>query len=133
MALMVTDTYTDAAQRAFRDGMQQVDEACRRAHGVPFMTATAAQRLSVAEMLDREQKAAMDARLAAPVNRAPVTQAAVRDEPAHYFRMMKELALLGFFTSEVGCTNALRYVEAPGRYDPCAPYSPGDRTWAAHA
>ena len=28
--------------------------------------------------------------------------AAPADEPAHYFRMMKELALLGFFTSEVG-------------------------------
>ena len=47
--------------------------------------------------------------------------------------MMKELALLGFFTSEVGCTKALRYIEAPGRYDPCAPHAPGDRSWAAHA
>ena len=58
---------------------------------------------------------------------------AAPDEPAHYFRMMKELALLGFFTSEVGCTKALRYIEAPGRYDPCAPHAPGDRSWAAHA
>ena len=133
MALMVTDTYTEAAQRAFRDGMQRVDEACVGAHGVPFMKATPAQRLSIAEALDREQKAAMDARLAAPAKRAPVPDAVATDEPAHYFRMMKELAMLGFFTSEVGCTKALRYVEAPGRYDPCAPYSPGDRIWAAHA
>ena len=133
MALMVTDTYTDAAQQVFRDGMQRVDEACTRAHGKPFMKATPEQRLSVIEVLDREQKAAMDTRLAAPSNRAPAPQAAVTDEPPHYFRMMKELAMLGFFTSEIGCTKALRYVEAPGRYDPCAPYSPGERTWAAHA
>jgi hypothetical protein len=53
--------------------------------------------------------------------------------PAHYFRMMKELALLGYFTSEIGCTVALRYVETPGRYDPCAPYAPGERAWAGHA
>jgi len=54
-------------------------------------------------------------------------------EPAHYFRMMKELALLGYFTSEIGCTQALRYAETPGRYDPCLPYTPGERAWAAHA
>ena len=30
--------------------------------------------------------------------------------------------MLGFFTSEVGCTQALRYIETPGRFDPCVPY-----------
>ena len=96
------------------------------------MAASASQRLAVVEALDREQKAAMDARLPEPVNRAPAPTAE-RDGPAHYFRMMKELALLGFFTSEIGCTKALRYIEAPGRYDPCAPLAPGDRSWAGHA
>ena len=47
--------------------------------------------------------------------------------------MMKELTLLGFFTSEIGMTQALRYIESPGRYDPCARLAPGDRAWAAHA
>jgi poly(3-hydroxybutyrate) depolymerase len=46
---------------------------------------------------------------------------------------MKELALLGYFTSEIGCTRALRYLEAPGRFDPCVPYTPGDPAWAGHA
>jgi len=47
--------------------------------------------------------------------------------------MMKELALLGYFTSEIGATQALQYVESPGRYDPCVPYKAGDRDWASHA
>ena len=132
MALMVTDVYTAARREVFVDGMRQVNAASVRAHGVDFMSASASQRLAVVEALDREQKAAMDARLPDPVNRAPAPPAAP-DEPAHYFRMMKELALLGFFTSEVGCTKALRYIEAPGRYDPCAPLRPGDRAWAGHA
>ena len=61
--------------------------------------------------------------------------AAAADEPTtpHYFRMMKELALLGYFTSEVGYTKAMRYVESPGRFDPCAPYKKGERAWAPHA
>jgi hypothetical protein len=59
--------------------------------------------------------------------------AVTTDPPAHYFRMMKELALLGYFTSEIGCTQAQRYVETPGRFDPCVPYAPGEKAWAPHA
>jgi hypothetical protein len=66
----------------------------------------------------------------AEANPAPAITA---DPPEHYFRMMKELAMLGYFTSEIGCTQALRYVEMPGRFDPCVDYKPGDRAWAGHA
>ena len=132
MAVMVTDVYTPASQQVFRDGMQSLDEACRNAHGAAFMQATPAQRLTVLEALDREQKAAMDARIPPPSNRAPAP-ATSNDDPAHYFRMMKELALLGYFTSEIGCTKAMRYIESPGRFDPCVPHAPGDRSWAGHA
>jgi hypothetical protein len=128
MALMVTDCYWPAAQRLFREGMRKVDDAMRKANGVTFMEATPTQRSALLTVLDREQKRAMDAREAAalpgPASAGP---------PAHYFRMMKELALLGYFTSEVGCTRALRYVESPGRFDPCIPYTPGDPAWADHA
>jgi hypothetical protein len=120
MALSVTDVYTAENQSIFRDGLRKVDEACTTAHGKSFMMATPAERLTVLQALDREQKAAMDARQSS-------------DEPRHYFRLMKELALLGYFTSEIGVTKALRYVEAPGRFDPCAPHHPGDRSWAGHA
>jgi hypothetical protein len=120
MALSATDVYTAENQAVFRDGLRKVDEACAADHGKPFMAATPAERLSVLQSLDREQMAAMDARLSG-------------DAPRHYFRLMKELALLGYFTSEIGCTKALRYVESPGRFDPCAPHKPGDRGWAGHA
>jgi len=113
MALMVTDTYTDRNQEVFRDGMQKLNAAS-------FMTSTPAQRLASLEQLDREQKAYMDARRG-------------NDTPPHFFRMMKELALLGYFTSEIGCTQAQRYVEAPGGFEPCVPYTPGERAWAGHA
>lgn len=63
------------------------------------------------------------------------------DAPPHYFRMMKELALLGYFTSEtVGrlTTNISgkpteRYVDTPGRYDPCLPYTKGEAAVLPHA
>jgi hypothetical protein len=68
---------------------------------------------------------------AAPdANPAP---AITSEPPTHYFRMMKELALLGYFTSEIGCTQAQRYVESPGRFDPCVPYVKGEPAQAPHA
>ena len=151
MARMVTDCYSPAEQKIFRQGMRKVDDAARRAHGVSFMEAAPQQRFAVLTALDHEQKRVMDAREAAdrkrkglasqpfdppeamPVPGAAVGEAAGVHRPAHYFRMMKELALLGYFTSELGCTRAMRYIESPGRFDPCVPYSPGEPAWAEHA
>ena len=119
MAVMVTDTYEDRDQKIFRRGMQQLDEASRNAGNTSFMSATPEARLALLASLDREQKAYMDAKK--------------DDDPTHYFRMMKELTLLGYFTSEIGCTQAQRYVESPGRFEPCLPYKAGELSWARHA
>jgi hypothetical protein len=118
ISMMVADTYDAHEQQVFREGMQALDDQCREAHGTPFMTATPEQRLALLEKLDAEQVRYMEGRGA--------------QETPHYFRMMKELALLGYFTSEIGYNQAMRYAETPGRYDPCAPYEPGDKAWAQH-
>jgi hypothetical protein len=139
MALMVTDCYSPAQQQIFREGLQNVDDVSKMANGVPFIAATEQQRLAVLNALDHEQKHVMDAREAADLKKHGLPGMVVgwtepdSKEPAHYFRMMKELALLGYFTSEIGCTRALRYVETPGRFDPCIPYTPSEPAWAAHA
>ena len=112
MALMVTDTYEDREQQIFRAGMRRLEQAS-------FMAAKPAERLALLERLDREQKVYMDGK--------------ADDAPAHYFRLMKELTLLGYFTSEIGCTQAQRYRERPGRFDPCVPYTPSETAWAGHA
>ena len=151
MALMVTDTYHDDDEKTFRDGMRKLDDLSKQKNGgASFMKATPAQRLALLQELDKEQhdysekqraegRKKSDAFISgtsqqnapeAKIN--PATQ--IASEPANkYFRMMKELALLGYFTSEVGATQALRYVESPGRYDPCVPYKPGEKDWASHA
>ena len=163
MALMVTDSYWPDEQQVFRTGMRKIDDAMRKANNISFMQATPAQRLAVLNIFDREQKRVMDARdaverrrrglAALPVEETAATadayaadqrtqnppaiavsaDAANPEQPAHYFRMMKELALLGYFTSEIGCTVAQRYVETPTRFDPCIPYMPGEPAWATHA
>ena len=133
MALMVTDAYTDANQQVFRDGMRALEDACTAATSVSFMQATPAQRLTLLEALDREQKTATEERTNPARTRFPAAAPLPEDALPHYFRLMKELALLGYFTSEIGYTKAMRYVESPGRFDPDAPHAPGDRSWAPHS
>lgn len=119
MAVMVTDCYDAKDQQIFKDGMRALDAACEKMHGAGFMQATPEQRTALLTALDKE---AID-----------FMKAKKPDEPAHYFRMMKELSMLGFFTSEIGCTQALRYKESPGPFEGCVPYKKGEKAWAAHA
>ena len=119
MAVMVTDCYEPKDQQIFRTGMQQLEQASQKANGKSFVASTPQQRLALLESLDREQKAYMEKKK--------------HDDPPHYFRMMKELSMLGYFTSEIGYTKAMRYAESPGRFDPCTDYKKGETSWASHA
>ncbi len=119
IALMVTDTYDDKDQQVFRDGLRSLQTQSLQMYGAHFLVITAAQRLMLVERLDAEQQLYM--------------QTQEEGAPAHYFRMLKELTLLGYFTSEIGYKQALRYAETPARYEPCVPYTPGEKAWADHA
>ncbi|KAA8483792.1 gluconate 2-dehydrogenase subunit 3-like protein [Arcticibacter tournemirensis] len=116
MTVMVLDCYTPEDQKVFIKGISDLDEACKKENGKKFMDCDAKQRTAFLNRLDQEQKAYQK-------DKKP-------EDPNHYFTMMKQLTLLGFFTSEVGATKALRYVAIPGKYDGCTTYKKGDRAWA---
>ncbi|WP_420455978.1 gluconate 2-dehydrogenase subunit 3 family protein [Rubrivirga sp.] len=50
--------------------------------------------------------------------------------PPPFFRQLKELTLAGYYTSEVGATQELQWLAAPGRYDADVPLSEVGRAWA---
>lgn len=119
IALMVADAYYANDQQIFRLGLKDLQARCMAMHGAQFQEITPSQRLMLLQELDAEQYQYMRTRDA--------------NAPAHYFRMLKELSLLGYFTSEIGCTQARRYLETPARFDPCVPYGPAEKAWADHA
>jgi hypothetical protein len=47
-----------------------------------------------------------------------------------WFRIIKKLALIGYFTSQEGMTKALNYVKVPGDYQPCISYKKGEKALA---
>jgi len=116
MARIVKDCYTDKDQKIFLDGMQALNDASQKKNGKSFMDSTPEQQHDLLVDLDKEQKAFMDKK--------------GKDDPSHYVRMMKELTLWGYFTSEPGATKALRYVAVPGKWEGCIDYKKGDKAWA---
>lgn len=142
MALMVTDCYDPDERKTFRDGMRRIDEATKKSANVGFMQATPEQRLAVLSAFDRqahreayEEEAKYrkeHALTELPPYDAGDTATPAADpsaEPAKFFGMMKDLALLGYFNSEIGLTQVLRWVPVPGRYDPCVDYVEGTPVW----
>jgi hypothetical protein len=123
IAMMVTDTYDPREQRVFLDGVATLERECRALNGVDFMAASVPQRVALLTRVDGEAIEHMR-------RRGPDAR---QQQPPHYFRMIKELTLLGYFTSEIGYTQAMRYIETPGRFDPCVRYEVGDKIWAPHA
>lgn len=116
MTVIVKDCYKPAESKAFMEGMAKLDQASKDKNGKGFLESTKEQRHDLLVALDKEA--------------ADFQKSKKEDELPHYFRMMKELTLWGFFTSEVGATKALRYVAVPGKYEGCIDYKKGDRAWA---
>lgn len=116
MTMMVLDCYEEKDQQAFTQGIQTLQTNFEEQYDEEFMKASAEDRHAFLTALDKEQR--------------EYTLTKEIEAPPHYFRMMKELTLLGYFTSEPGCTQALRYIESPGRYEGCVPYEKGDKAWA---
>lgn len=118
MAMMVLDCYEPRHQTIVTQGLNSFKESFNKQYGHDFAEAKPEERIAFLNDLDKAQ-----------------IEVALRDKDnpeadPHYFRIIKELTLLGYFSSEIGCTQARRYVETPGRYDPCIDYKAGDGAWA---
>jgi hypothetical protein len=116
MHTIVRDCYNKTDQDIFIAGMGKLNEASKSMNGKYFLESGPEERKNLLIALDKEQK--------------DYTARKKPTDPPHYFRMIKELTIWGYFTSEPGATKALRYVAVPGRYEGCIPYKKGDKAWA---
>jgi hypothetical protein len=133
MKTMVTDCYNPRQQETFTKGINQLDEASKKINGKSFMESTPQQRHDLLISLEKEAKAYDQKITMGEQEQRDEAKRELKEfepSPTHYYTMMKQLTLLGFFTSKVGATQALRHVAVPGRYDGALPYKKGDKAWA---
>src|SRR5205807_6517125 len=96
-----------------------------RTSGRPFLECATGDQRALLEVLDREAFASP------PVPLSTTWRGGTSDEPAGpFFRTMKELTPVGYYTSEIGATRELHHAPVPGRHDGCVPLAQVGRTWA---
>jgi hypothetical protein len=102
-----------------KSGILDIDAQMQVLQGKGFRQTDERAKTSLLVRIDRQAKEQADLAAAKP-----------RDHSPHYFTLMKQLTLFGFFTSEPGATRAVRYRPIPGRYKGCIPYVKGETFWA---
>lgn len=136
MTVMVNDCYEAADQKAFRNGLDKLNDAGKKKFDAAFLKLTPQQRQQLLIEVDKEAKdhigKVREFNLREDekekIETGKGNKEYVRQKmDNHYFTMMKQLTLLGFFTSKEGMTQAMRYMPVPGRFEGCVPYKKGDK------
>lgn len=134
--VLLKDCYKEADQKRFLEGLAQTNKLSQDSYSKPFVQLDPTQRIEIVKKLEaeaKEQKAQMaNARETTKVENAQADLQVPKDKVKFtpFFTILKDLTLTGYFTSEIGCTQALEYVAVPGRYDGCVPLKPGQKAWA---
>jgi hypothetical protein len=115
MKMMIQDCYSNDERAVVLKGIKEMKEEFKKQYKSEFTESGKEQKTEFLQKLD------MEAREYNKNNTAAIP---------HFFTMLKQLTILGYFTSEAGATQALRYVAVPGKYDGAFPYKKGDKAWA---
>ena len=104
IALLINDCYEQPDQQRVVDGLAEF----RKRAGNDFASKPRAERERILREIDAEATKAGD---------------------KHWFHLFRELSNTAYFSSEVGLTKALRYMQTPGRWVGCRPMQPGQVAW----
>ena len=116
MNSIVSDCYSEKEQRVFISGLKELETIVEKKYKKNFTSLSNSEKHDYLASLEIEAKA--------------YNEIKEKDSPIHYYTMIKQLTLWGFFTSETGMTQTLNYVPIPGKYQGDLPYVKGEKTWA---
>jgi hypothetical protein len=108
--MMVNDCYPESMQQIFATGLKAMNAKCLTDFNKNFLSLT----------IEERQKIMGDLR----------DEAIATEKAPSFFLIARDLTILGYFSSEIGCTQAREYLLIPGSYDGNAEYKPGQKAWA---
>lgn len=91
IVMMLNDCYKEPEHQSFLDGLASMEK-------VKFLSLNADERTGVLKLLEQETKK-------------------ITGKVTPFWRLMKELTLLGYFTSEAGIKASFEYVQIPGKLE----------------
>jgi gluconate 2-dehydrogenase gamma chain len=107
--IMLKDVYSQEDKERFINGLKIFNQEAEKIYDDPFIALAPGQQQELVKKIHKE--AIDDLKNLKPEAKRP------------FILMMKELTLLGFFTSEIGATKVLQYEPVPGVYKGCIPLS----------
>lgn len=110
IALLIKDCYPPKLQVVFKNGFDDMLAKCKTKFNKEFLSLSSEERN---QLMNELKQQAIDSNM----------------EPS-FFLIARDLTLLGYFSSEIGCTMAREYLPIPGKYDGNAEYKPGQKAWA---
>jgi hypothetical protein len=119
---MLKDCYYEKDQQSFMAGLAKLEEK-------NFLKADPGEQTALLAAAEQESRDELK-RIGEERSNAKNAGQTYQEPGVPFFRLMKELTLLGYFTSEQGAQQALAYVQVPGRYDGCIDLEPGQKAWA---
>ncbi len=119
MMVMYADCLAPESQAVFLNGLNEVDARSSQKFSTSFEQAQPEQRLQLMQTIHEEARA-YRLKMAVGETRLP-----------HYFDLFKRMTLSGYFSSEIGMTQARNYLPLPGRFEACIPYRKGSKPWAS--
>ena len=108
--LVVKDCYPPKLQAVFKSGFDDMLSKCKTKFNKEFLSLNSEEKN---QLMNELKQQAIDS----------------NTEPS-FFLIARDLTLLGYFSSEIGCTMAREYLPIPGKYDGNAEYKPGQKAWA---
>ena len=153
---MMADYYPAEERDRFLAGLSRVDDRARRAFGSPYLELDEGQQLQLVQALNRQAlrdpAAERTSQAQEPVLRETETETGRSDAEAvqaasgavaldgdwdpedvggqSFFRTLKELVLVGYYTSEAGASQELRVMPMVGSWHADIPYAQVGRAWA---
>lgn len=123
--LMAANWFNEEERNIFDAGIQDIESRIPREYGKSFDRLPADEQLEIMEALE-------DAASDSPwYGFASVQREFMSDAP--FICQLKELTIWGFFTSEKGSKQVLRYNPMPMHFDGNTPLDPDQSTWAGRA
>jgi len=104
-------------QETLGNSLKQIETEAQTKHGKSFIALPPDERLALLNDIDAE---------ASSVEAVPND---LGEAEWSGFLKLKQLVLLGYFTSEKVGTEVTAYLPIPGQYKPCPPYKEGQPAW----
>ena len=111
--LMVAEWYDDEEKSIFLGGLADVDVRAQGLYGKDFTLCDEKQQVELLQALDDE--------VAADRSQTDARRRRSRPPEKNFFFMMKQLTLVGYYTSQVGFEQELHGEIIPSRHAPCVP------------